>query len=123
MYGNHPLNWDENLTGWERTRFITNAFTRMRFCCANGDLDLSIKGSPLMHPQDVPWYAFPDRRTQADKLIFGHWAALGTQINVPNIYPLDSGCVWGNCLTAICLQTEKKVDVDCKDYIHKPLSI
>ncbi len=123
MYGNHPLVWDEALTGWDRTRFITNAFTRMRFCSSSGALDLSIKGSPLMHPHDIPWYAFPDRRTKEDKLIFGHWAALGTQIEVPNIYPLDSGCVWGNCLTAICLQTERKVEVDCKDYIHKPLSI
>ena len=35
-------------------------------------------------------------------LVFGHWASLGYH-RVPGIYALDSGCVWGNRLTAIRL--------------------
>jgi bis(5'-nucleosyl)-tetraphosphatase (symmetrical) len=123
MYGNFPEMWDPSLKGWDRTRFITNAFTRMRFCTPQGELNLKAKGTLEQHPHDIPWFAFPNRQTQTEKLVFGHWAALGTLSEIPNIYPLDSGCVWGKCLTAFCLQTKEKTTVDCKDYIHQPLSI
>lgn len=116
MYGNHPLFWDEALTGWERARFITNAFTRMRFCTPEGALNLRAKGTPTQHSQDIPWFSFSKRRTQQNKLIFGHWAALGGQSDAQNIYPIDSGCVWGNCLTAFHLQVEQRISVKCKEY-------
>ncbi|MBS0288840.1 MAG: symmetrical bis(5'-nucleosyl)-tetraphosphatase [Proteobacteria bacterium] len=120
LYGEHALVWEEKLTNWNRARFITSAFTRMRFCTAQGALDLTAKGSPVLHPELIPWFSFPDRRTQENKLIFGHWAALPIELQIRGIYPLDSGCVWGNSLTAFCLQTEKKITVDCKDYIKLP---
>ena len=50
----------------------------------------------------LPWFAVPGRRSANLKIIFGHWAALG-YYRVPGIYALDSGCVWGNRLTAIRL--------------------
>ena len=118
MYGNEPALWDDQLTGWERLRFITNAFTRMRFCTPTGALDFTAAGAPSHHPELVPWFAFPTRRTVHDKLIFGHWAALaglveaGELIN-PTVFALDTGCVWGNCLTAFCLQTQERVTVGC----------
>ncbi len=31
LYGNEPVFWHDDLQQWERTRFNTNAFTRMRF--------------------------------------------------------------------------------------------
>jgi bis(5'-nucleosyl)-tetraphosphatase (symmetrical) len=119
MYGNFPLFWDDNLEGWDRARFITNAFTRMRFLLPDGSLDMSSKGEPSAHPHEYPWFAFPKRQMQNEKIIFGHWASLKGKTDIPNVYPIDSGCVWGNCLTAFCLQTAEKVTVDCKDYIHK----
>ena len=42
-----------------------------------------------------------------------HWAALNGKADVPYIYPLDTGCVWGNCLTAMRLEDEKRFSVSC----------
>ena len=124
LFGNAPLVWQDDLSGWDRARFIINAFTRMRFCTKNGELELKAKGSPALHPDLIPWYAFTPRQTQHERLIFGHWAALGAeQVSTDNVIALDTGCVWGNCLTAFCVQTEQKVSIDCRDYIEKPLSL
>jgi bis(5'-nucleosyl)-tetraphosphatase (symmetrical) len=35
-------------------------------------------------------------------VVFGHWAALGL-ITRDNVIGLDSGCVWGEALTAVRL--------------------
>lgn len=50
MYGDMPNNWTPELTGLARLRFITNAFTRMRYCFPNGQLDMYSKESP----EDAP---------------------------------------------------------------------
>lgn len=111
MYGNEPLQWSESLRGQARLRFITNVCTRLRFCSENGVLDLKNKGVVESKTADMlPWFAVPDRKTQKDKIIFGHWAALYPawhSIKSPYVFPVDSGCVWGNGLTALCLETEE----------------
>ena len=50
MYGNSPKAWSNNLQGPERWRVITNYLTRMRFCSADGELDLIQKETVDMAP-------------------------------------------------------------------------
>lgn len=112
LFGDLPNYWDDTLKGWDRFRFIVNAFTRMRFCNDKGVLELGSKGSTHQHL--MPWFTVPNRKTQHDKVIIGHWAALQGKTNTPNVYALDTGCVWGNALTAICLETEQRFQVSCQ---------
>lgn len=115
MFGNQPDQWSEHLSGMDRLRCITNYLTRMRFCYADGRLDLSFKGEILGKPEElIPWFDVENRANANVKIIFGHWAALGGKISLPNLYPLDTGCVWGNCLTAMCLEDERRFRIDCK---------
>lgn len=114
MYGNQPDYWDEKLTGIERWRAIINFFTRMRFCHADGRLDLSYKGEIIGKPDElIPWFLLPNRVNAETKIIVGHWAALGGKTDVPEVIAIDTGCVWGNCLTALRLDDGKRFSVRC----------
>ncbi len=113
MYGNEPSAWSDQLTGWERLRFITNAFTRMRFCDTAGNLVMETKGGPSQNSDLIPWYQFESVRKREDRLIFGHWAALNGKTDTPNIFALDTGCVWGGHLTALRLEDQKRFCVEC----------
>jgi bis(5'-nucleosyl)-tetraphosphatase (symmetrical) len=117
MYGNQPDRWDDSLEGIERLRCIVNALTRMRLCCPDGRMDFLHKesdkgpeGSSLL-----PWFDVPGRRTADVTVVFGHWSALGLVLR-PNLVGLDSGCVWGGKLTAVCLDDRTLLQVDCPEY-------
>ncbi len=115
MYGNEPDQWSYDLKGYERLRCITNFFTRVRFCYADGRVDLKFKGTLDNHPDDLmPWFQVPDRANADLKIIFGHWAALNGVTNTPNAFALDTGCVWGFSLTAMRLEDEKCFQVPCE---------
>lgn len=115
MYGDKPDYWDDTLKDWDRLRSITNYLTRMRFCYPDGRLELTDKG-PADAPQAglVPWFRSPHRINEDLKIIFGHWAALGGITNTPNVYSLDTGCVWGFKLTAMRLEDGKRFWVGCE---------
>jgi bis(5'-nucleosyl)-tetraphosphatase (symmetrical) len=117
MYGNEPARWDEALTGIARLRCIVNALTRMRLCTADGTMDFTHKesagapeGSDLL-----PWFDLPGRRSAGTPIVFGHWSALGLLLR-PDVIGLDSGCVWGGKLTAVCLDERSFLEVDCPAY-------
>ncbi len=104
MFGNEPAIWNEQLTGMPRIRFLLNCFTRMRFCTADGKLDLTTKGEIDNAPSGYqPWFKFNRPHTEDIKIIFGHWAALLGNTGVANAINIDTGCVWGHELTAVCL--------------------
>lgn len=114
MYGNEPDKWKNSLVGIDRLRLITNYFTRMRFCDSNGKLELKAKESMAAAPAGyAPWFSFAERKTAGQKLLFGHWAALEGKTNTPNVYALDTGCVWGGRLTALRLEDESRFSCDC----------
>jgi bis(5'-nucleosyl)-tetraphosphatase (symmetrical) len=117
MYGDTPNRWDDNLTGQARLRCIVNAFTRMRFCTPDGAMVFGHKesadapeGSGLL-----PWFELPDRRTRELTVVFGHWSAMGLLLR-DDVIGLDSGCVWGGKLSAVCLEDRRLLQVDCPEY-------
>jgi bis(5'-nucleosyl)-tetraphosphatase (symmetrical) len=107
VYEDKPKKWKKSLQGYDRDRYILNAFTRMRFINTKGSLNFKQKHSPLSkkHKKEfqdklTPWFSFPDRKSANYRLLFGHWASLGFyQAN--NVIGLDTGCVWGASLSAI----------------------
>jgi bis(5'-nucleosyl)-tetraphosphatase (symmetrical) len=100
MYGDEPDHWQPKLLGLDRLRFTVNVLTRMRFLSADGRIDLKQKGKPeSAHKHLIPWFKAPNRETGDLRIIFGHWSALGLQLE-HNILGLDTGCVWGGSLTA-----------------------
>lgn len=114
MYGDLPDLWREDLEGIGRLRCIVNYFTRMRFCNSEGRMDLTYKGEIAGKPSALmPWFDVPNRVNVNDAIIFGHWAALNGKTTVPNVFALDTGCVWGNCLTAMRLDDQQRFTVPC----------
>lgn len=116
MYGDEPDHWSDDLQGWERLRFITNCFTRLRFCASDGSVSMQDKGPPGRQAESLaPWYQIEGRRSAGETIIFGHWATirLGTKqdFKAARVHALDTGCVWGGELTAMRLEDEQYFSV------------
>lgn len=115
MYGNQPARWSPELQGIERLRFIVNCFTRLRYVNMQGELDLTSKGAPGTQPDGfLPWFALPARQSANLHIIFGHWSTLG-EVTGYNVYPLDTGCVWGGRLSALRLDGDGSGGWYCVD--------
>jgi bis(5'-nucleosyl)-tetraphosphatase (symmetrical) len=113
MYGNAPDTWDDGLTGVDRLRCIVNVLTRIRFCTPEGMMEFTTKGGiDAAPPGYLPWFDVPGRRTEDVTVVFGHWSALGLLMR-PNLIGLDTGCIWGGKLTAVCLDDRSVLQVDC----------
>lgn len=103
MYGDRPNRWSAELRGVDRLRFITNCLTRMRYCHADGTLQLKFKGKIDAAPPGVmPWFRVPQRRSRDLRIVCGHWSALGYH-DGDGVLSIDSGCVWGGKLCAVRL--------------------
>lgn len=115
MYGNTPDRWDDGLQGLERLRLIVNVFTRLRYCRADGAMDFRHKGGPGSQPPELlPWFAVPGRRSAGTRIVFGHWSTLGQVAwDQGRIHGLDTGCVWGGCLTALRLEDGRRFQCAC----------
>ena len=117
MYGDKPSRWSDNLSGWQRCRFITNMLTRIRYFDRDGNAALQIKGAPnSANTRLVPWFDMPDRASRDQAIIFGHWSTLTLiQRDYPNVYPIDTGCLWGGSLTALRIDEQPftSTTIDC----------
>jgi len=119
MYGNTPHGWDDGLAGFKRLRVIVNAFTRLRVCTPQGEMEFRFKGEVENIPPDyLPWFEVPQRRSQDATVIFGHWSALGLRVE-PNVIALDTGCLWGGPMTAIRLEDRRLFQVSCNNPVAK----
>ena len=104
LYGDQPDRWDDALEGEERLRFIVNCFTRLRYLDADGRLALRAKGAPKKAQAKslIPWFEAQGARWRGSRIVFGHWSTLGFFQNA-DVTGIDTGCVWGNRLTALRL--------------------
>lgn len=120
MYGNQPDVWRDELAGWERLRFSINSFTRLRYCDADGHYQFKAKGEPGTQPAGfMPWFEVPGRRSRDLRIVFGHWSSLGLYQG-SGVIALDTGCLWGDQLTAMRLDGDHGIfSVDCPGH-QKP---
>ena len=121
MYGNQPTQWDDALSGYPRLRVITNAFTRMRICTPNGEMEFKFKGEMKDVPAGyLPWFEVPARASATATVVCGHWSALGLKVT-PQLITLDTGCLWGGALSAVRLQDRRVFQVMCANQpVAKP---
>lgn len=115
MYGNQPDHWQEAHERIDRLRYVVNVFTRMRYCHADGRLALEYKGAPGSQDRRLqPWFEMPTHNHRDHAILFGHWSTLRLEqqdFSAWNVYPLDTGCVWGGRLTAMRLEDKKEFSV------------
>ncbi len=111
MYGNAPSRWSDDLEGARRLRFITNAFTRMRYFNRARRLDFNANGSPRQHMRSglAPWFKVKPRLRPDVRVLFGHWSTLPVGC-YGRFFALDGGCVWGGHLVAL------RIDFDAEDW-------
>ncbi|MEM7284367.1 MAG: symmetrical bis(5'-nucleosyl)-tetraphosphatase [Pseudomonadota bacterium] len=113
LFGRRINLWTQQLSPWEQMRFTAGCLTGIRFCTQAGELDFKQKGSPQNNADLIPWYDYPSPAWHGARFGIGHWAALGIH-HTARVIALDSGCVWGNRLTATNLDFEFEMQsVDC----------
>jgi bis(5'-nucleosyl)-tetraphosphatase (symmetrical) len=100
-----PTSWDPAHP--VRAKCALNAFTRLRVCDAKtGAMRLDFDGAPDDAPAGTrPWFEMRPRG-ETEVFVCGHWSMLGFQL-AANRISLDSGCVYGNVLTAVRLEDRK----------------
>jgi len=91
----------------------TDFATRVRYCTREGVM--ADDDWPAPPPPFAPWFehwlaAHPgETRT----VVYGHWSRMGL-VKQPRLRGLDSGCVWGNALTAWLPDEDRVVQVAAK---------
>jgi bis(5'-nucleosyl)-tetraphosphatase (symmetrical) len=99
-------------------RVIVNALTRLRFCTPAGEMEfMHHRGLDEAPAGYVPWFDAPARQTIQNTVVFGHWSALKA-MNRQDVIELDTGCVWGGCLSALILDDSglgqhQRLQVEC----------
>ena len=86
----------------------------MRFYNSDGSLELGYKGKVETAPNNLkPWFEYKLKILEENThILFGHWAALNGVTGKDNITALDTGCAWGNKLTAIRLEDKATFSCD-----------
>lgn len=110
-----PPPWRPDLEGPARWRAILSYLVRVRTCHTDGRVEPDYDGPPAQAPAGcVPWFELTGPRWRNHVPVFGHWAALGLDVQ-PGHIALDSGCVWGKSLSAIRLEDGQVFQVKAVD--------
>ena len=114
LYGDTTGSWKNAEESHTRLRYALNVLTRMRYCESTAIPEYKCSETPGNQPDNlVPWFKIPNQHLKDYTILFGHWAALGFH-HYKNVYALDSGCVWGNTLTALRLDDKQVFQISCK---------
>lgn len=114
LYADTEGTWTQASASSNRLRYALNILTRMRYCETNAIPDYQCSAPPGKQPDHLmPWFDLPNHKLHDHTIVFGHWAALGYH-HTKNVYALDSGCVWGNALTALRLEDKEVFRVSCE---------
>jgi len=119
MYEDASARFDRGATSLDLDRYILATFTRMRYCYDDKRLDFKQKGTPnqskVIKKGMKPWFECNNRKDVDLKIVFGHWSTLGLYKDKDAIC-IDSGCLWGGAMSALCLDSGKEeiVQVKCK---------
>lgn len=90
-----------------------------RYCDPAGTMSPSDRPPP--EAPFRPWHEYWSERTnEARTVVFGHWAMQGLVV-APRLRGLDTGCVWGNSLTAWIAEEDRLVQVAARR-THSELS-
>jgi bis(5'-nucleosyl)-tetraphosphatase (symmetrical) len=115
LYAKRKAAWNVDLRGDEQIAAATAIFSRMRMVDAGGHAQLDFAGPPGTAPDGwKPWYVTSAVRSQGYRLLFGHWAQFGFY-RAHDAVCLDSGCVYGQRLTALCLNDGRVVQEEAID--------
>jgi bis(5'-nucleosyl)-tetraphosphatase (symmetrical) len=120
LYARRGASWNVDLRGDEQLAAATAIFSRMRMVDSEGRARLDFAGPPGTAPDGwEPWYMKSAVRSQGYRLLFGHWAQFGFY-RAHDAVCLDSGCVYGGRLTALCLNDGRVVHEEAIDETVKP---
>ena len=115
LFGNKPNYWSTQLNSTDQLRVVVNILTRLRyFDKLSGTINKSYQGPPQHAPAGlVPWFDMPQRQLETP-VVFGHWSTLGLHLRADSV-GIDTGCLWGGQLTALCLDNRQVVQVNNVD--------
>jgi bis(5'-nucleosyl)-tetraphosphatase (symmetrical) len=89
--------------------FVMNVLTRIRYLNRKQPwkMEMQLKGAPFQQPRGLPWFDCAPP-LEGRTIVFGHWSAL-RGLQRPGIEGLDTGCVWGESLSALELYSRKRI--------------
>ena len=112
---NNPFSkFSKKMSRIDRIIFFANALTRIRACNDKGKIDFNFKGRINEIPKKLnAWFNYENSIIgENSQLIFGHWAAIKGKTKKKDIFGLDTGCVWGDKLTIMRLEDNKRFQID-----------
>ena len=113
VFNNSFSKFSKKMSEIDKIIFFVNALTRIRACNHKGEIDFNFKGRINEIPKELnAWVYFKNSIFSGNsQLIFGHWAAIKGKTKKENIFGLDTGCVWGDKLTIMRLEDNKRFQI------------